>query len=77
MCYVTKKGAGRIGEKKYLTITEFAKTVGVARITVYRRIERGEIKAYKKKGAPGVQIPIREVEKYALVEYMPKDKQRN
>lgn len=32
-------------DKEYITIPEFAKLLGISRITIYKRVKKGEIKA--------------------------------
>jgi excisionase family DNA binding protein len=59
-----------IGEM--LSVTEAARKTGVSRQSIYRYIERGDIKAFKQKGKMGLLIPEEELEKFKIVEYIPK-----
>lgn len=36
-----------MGERKYLSISEVAKTLGISRIAVYKKVKKGEIKAIR------------------------------
>jgi excisionase family DNA binding protein len=57
---------------KMLSVTEAARKIGVSRQSIYRYIERGNIKAFKQEGRIGLLIPEEELKKYKIVEYVPK-----